>query len=213
LVTRGLFAFGLLMVLAGAAVPAVSKANGPLILSGSGAVAASVILPRLKSIDFGGLGKGEFRPDDSATPGVHADEWMLQRFAWLVCGNAQLARELVEEALADARVRKLSPAERGMQELRSLAARLENMQARALLRRRSVRRERNRRAPADDIADEGCRPTLEALAKLPVRVRVTYLLRCSWLLSVEEVSTILIAEPAEVNEATALAQQALAAVQ
>ena len=209
----GLFAFGLLMVVAGAALPAVSQAKVPLILSGSGAAAASMILPRMKSIDLGGVLKGEFRAEDPATAGIRTDEWTLQRFAWLVCGNAQLARELVEEALADARVRRLPADERGVHELRKLSAMLENAQARVLLRRRSARRERNRRAPADDVADESCRPTLEALAKLPVRVRVTYLLRCSWLLSVEQVGTILVAEAAEVNESTALARQALAAVQ
>jgi DNA-directed RNA polymerase specialized sigma24 family protein len=209
----GLFTFGLLMVFAGAALPAVSQANAPLIVAGSAAVAAAVILPRLQSIDLGGVLKGEFRSDDLTTTGVRTDEWTLRRFAWLVCGNAQQARELVEEALADARMRKLPASERGTQELRSLSAMLENVQAHALLRRVRARGERDRRAPADDIADEQCRPTLEALSRLPVRVRLTYLLRCSWLLSVEQVSTILTAEPAEVREATAQARQALAAVQ
>jgi hypothetical protein len=208
----GLFAFGLLMVFAGAALPAVSQANAPLIVAGSAAVAAAVIMPRLQSIDLGGVLKGEFRSDDSASTGIRVDEWKLCRFAWLVCGNAQEARELVEEALADARVRKLPAGERGVQELRNLAAVLENTRAHALLRRTPTRRKRERRT-ADDVADVSCRPTLEALSKLPVRVRLTYLLRCSWHLSVEEVGAILIAEPDEVNEAAAQADRALAAVQ
>jgi DNA-directed RNA polymerase specialized sigma24 family protein len=209
----GLFPFGLLLVLVGATLPASATASGTLIATGSAFAAASVILPRLKSIDIGGVVTGEFRDKEEPTSGVRTDEWRLCRFAWLVCGNAREARELVEEALAEARVRRLPPGERGTQELRSLSAMLENAQARALLRRAS-RRERDRRKEgADDVADERCRPMLLALSQLPVRVRVTYLLRCSWLLSVQEVGTILAAEPDEVNAATALARQALAAVQ
>jgi hypothetical protein len=207
----GLFAFGLLMVFAGAALPAVSQANAPLIVAGSAAASPAVIMPRLQSIDLG-VFKGVFRSDDSASTGVRVDEWKLCRFAWLVCGNAQEARELVEEALADARVRKVPAGERGARELRNLAAMLENTRAHALLRRTPTRRRRERRA-ADDVADASFRPTLEVLSKLPVRVRLVYLLRCSWHLSVDEVGAILVAGPDEVNEAAEQAARALAAVQ
>lgn len=201
------------MVCAGAALPAVSQAAAPLIAAGSAAAAAALILPRLQSVDFGGVFKGEIKREEPATPGLRTDEWKLQRFAWLVCGNAEDARELVEEALANARVSRLPAAERGVYELRSLAAMLENVREHALLRRPASSRARRRSRPADDVVSEECRPTLEALAKLPVRARMAYLLRCSWLLSLEEVAQIVAGTPSEVSEAIAQGRLALAAVQ
>jgi DNA-directed RNA polymerase specialized sigma24 family protein len=206
LLGAGLFAFSV-----SGALPSTLEAT--LLVVGVGLVAVALLLGEVKSIDFAGVFKGEFVTDDPAqATGVHTDEWKLRRFAWLVCGNADEARELVEEALAEARVRRVPTGERGTQELRSLVAMLENTRAHALLRRKPSRPRRSGHDGADELADEQCRATLEALGKLPVRVRVTYLLRCSWLLSVQEVAGIVSAEPVEVNSATELARQALAAV-
>jgi DNA-directed RNA polymerase specialized sigma24 family protein len=202
---------GLFVFSASGALPSTLEAT--LLVVGVGLVAVALLLGEVKSIDFAGVFKGEFVTDDSQrATGVHTDEWKLRRFAWLVCGDADEARELVEEALAEARVRKVPAGERGMQELRSLAAMLENTRAHALLRRKPARPQRSGHDGADQLVDDQSRVTLEALGKLPVRVRVTYLLRCSWLLSVQEVGAIIAAEPADVNSATEQAREALAAV-
>jgi len=211
----GLFVLGLGLMLLGLARVPGSTADAPLTVLGAGVVAVSLLLGQVKSIDFGGVLKGEFVAEGgSSSTGVHADEWKLCRFAWLVCGNVEEARELVEEALAEARARRVPAGERGMQELRSLVAMLENTHAHALLRRRRTRHERRHgHDGVDELADERCRATVEALAGLPVRVRVVYLLRCSWLLTVPEVSAILAVGSPEVNDATERAREALAAVQ
>jgi DNA-directed RNA polymerase specialized sigma24 family protein len=206
LLGAGLFVFSV-----AGSLPSASKAT--LLIVGVGLITVALLLGEIKSIDFAGVFKGEFVTGDSPhATGVHTDEWKLRRFAWLVCGNSDEARELVEEALAEARVRKVPSGERGTQELRSLVAMLENTRARALLRRKRLRPRGSGHDGADELADEQCRATLEALGKLPVRVRVTYLLRCSWLLSVQEVAAIIAAEPVEVDSATEQARKALAAV-
>jgi DNA-directed RNA polymerase specialized sigma24 family protein len=212
-----LFAFGLLLLVAGTALPALSRgANAPLIAAGSAAAAAALILPRLQSIDFGGVLKGELRATSSADSegglSLRTDEWRLQRFAWLVCGDAQEARDLVEEVLAEARARKLPPGERGVFQLRSLVAMLENTRAYALLRAPRAKRGSRGSRPAETVEAVECRPTLEALAKLPIRVRVAYLLRCSWLLPIEQVAAILDCSPAEASGSVAEGRQALVAL-
>lgn len=210
-----LFGFGVLLLAGGATLH--SQATGSLIAAGSAAAAAALILPRLQNIDFGGVLKGELKSADSAPEsagsGVLTDEWRLQRFAWLVCGDAQEARNLVEEALAEARARKLPAGKRGAFELASLVAMLENMQARALLRAPRVKQGSRVSRPAEAVEAVECRPTLEALAKLPVRARIAYLLRCSWLLPIGEVAEILGCPAAEADAAVTEGRQALGALQ
>jgi DNA-directed RNA polymerase specialized sigma24 family protein len=182
-----------------------------LITAGAVLAAAAVIYPRLRSFDLG-IFKVELGPDVVATRSVRTDVWRLQRFAWLVCGNATDARDLVEEALADTRSCRLPASERGIHTLKSLVALLENAREHAWLQPPAAAH-RRRASPAEDVAAEDCRPTMEALAGLPVRVRMAYLLHCSWLLPLAEVVEIVAQTPSEVSEAVAQGREALKAAQ
>ncbi len=182
-----------------------------LISAGAALTAAALIFPRLRSFDLG-IFKAELGPDAVASRNLRTDAWRLQRFAWLVCGDATNARDLVEEALAETRACRVSPGERGVYTLKSLVALLENAREHAWLRPPPATRKPRVRL-ADDVASEDCRPTMEALAALPVRVRVAYLLHCSWLLSLEEVVKIVAQTPSEVSEAVARGREALEGTQ
>ncbi len=210
----GLFGMGALMVLVGCG-PATAEATAPLIAAGAALAAAALVFPRLRSIDFGGIVKAEIDSDESAHSSLRIDVWRLQRFAWLVCGNAAEARELVEEALAETKIARRHGSDRGVYALRTLVALLENAREHALLRAPAPRSGRARRGePSDaseDFATLDCRPTVEALAALPVRVRLVYLLRCSWQLPVEEVVKIFSSSPDDVLAAVAQGRRALEA--
>jgi DNA-directed RNA polymerase specialized sigma24 family protein len=212
----GLFGLGLILLCVGTILHTAAQATVPLIGAGSAAAAGALLLPRLQSVDIGGMFKGELRSAATlaadSSPALRTDEWRLQRFAWLVCGDAHEARDLVEEAMAEARARRLPAEQRGSFELRSLVAMLEDIRAHALLRAPAKRRSREQRGPAD-VDSVACRPTLEALAKLPVRMRIAYLLRCSWLLSADEVAAILGCPVAEASDAVEAGRRALAAIQ
>jgi DNA-directed RNA polymerase specialized sigma24 family protein len=208
-----LFGMGLLMVLAGTG-PVASEAAAPLIPTGAALAAAALVFPRLRSIDFGVV-KAEIDSDNAAHRKLQVDIWKLQRFAWLVCGNAVQARKLVEDALVETRLARRSGGDRGIYALQSLVSLLENAREHELLvralpaqdgRDRSQESERM----AEDVVSEECRPTMDALAALPIRVRMTYLLRCSWMLTVEEVVQIVSSSPSEVSEAVAQGRQTLA---
>ncbi len=186
------------MVAVGAA-PAFQQAAAPLIAAGAALAAASLVYPRLQSIDFGSLKIG-LKPDEDVHRSIQADIWRLQRFAWLVCGDAESARDLVEEALADTRLLKLSPDERGALTLQSLVVLLENARERDWLRPPAEVHE-TRTPLADNVVAPDSLPIKEVLAGLPVRSRIAYLLCSSWLLPLDEVVKIVAGSPEEVREA------------
>ncbi len=211
----GLFGMGALMVYLGAG-PAPSHATVALISAGAALAAAALVFPRLRSIDFAGILKAEIDSDDGAYRSLQVDVWKLQRFAWLVCGDIAEARDLVEEALAETRLARRHGGDRGAYTLRMLVGLLENAREHALLRRAPPRLQggrgrANAAAPGEDFAALECRPTMEALAGLPVRVRLVYLLRCSWPLSVEDVVELFSSSPEEVREAVTQGRRALEA--
>ncbi len=206
----GLFGVGLFMVAAGVATEHVAKqAVIPLIGAGALLTASALVFPRLRSVDFG-VFKMELGPDQAASRSPRTDAWRLQRFAWLVCGDAANARDLVEEALAETRSSRLSADGRGINTLKSLVALLENAREHAWLRP-SPATHKPHVPLADDVASEEARPTMEALAKLPVGVRMAYLLRCSWLLPLDEVVKIVAQTPDEVSEAVVRGREAMQA--
>jgi hypothetical protein len=203
------------MVGLGIALPrtsAVKEVHTSLIGGGAALTAAALIFPRLKSIAVAGIFTVDLTSGEDAHRGLRVDVWKLQRFAWLVCGDAAEARNLVEAALAEARLVKLSSAERGTYTLQSLVALLENARERGLLTPPSATRRSGPRL-ADNVVSDDCRPTMEALAALPVRVRMEYLLRCSWLLSLDEVVKIFGCPASEVGDAVTQGREALGAAQ
>jgi DNA-directed RNA polymerase specialized sigma24 family protein len=204
------------MVVLGTALPieapAVKDAFTPLIGAGAALTAAALIFPRLKSVDFAGIFKAELTSGEAGQRRLRADVWKLQRFAWLVCGDATDARDLVEEALAETRLAKVSGGEQGAYALQSLVVLLENAREHAWLRRPSAEHGAGSRL-ADSVVSDQCRPTMEALARLPVRVRMEYLLHCSWLLSLDEVVKIFGCAASEVSEAVMQGREALKAAQ
>ncbi len=206
-----LFAVGIAMVASGID-PVGHPAATPLIGAGAALIAAALIFPRLQSVDFGGIFKMELSSEGAAPRGVRTDVWKLQRFAWLVCGDVTEARDVVEDALVETRLAKPPSGERGTYTLREVVALLENLREHALLRPPSATR-RSRLQLADEVASDACRPTLEALATLPVRVRMQYLLHCSWLLSIEEVAKLFECADGEVSDAVAQGREALKAAQ
>jgi hypothetical protein len=199
------------MVAVGAVGHIDTQAIAPLIAAGAALAAAALIFPHLRSFDFG-IFKAEIEPDAAPSRKLQTDAWKLQRFAWLVCGDATDARNLVEEALAETRASRLPPGERGVYTLKSLVVLLENVQEHAWLQPPPVT-DKPHVPVASGVDSDDCRPTMETLARLPVRVRVAYLLHCSWLLPLDEVVKIVAQTPGEVSEAITQGREALKATQ
>jgi DNA-directed RNA polymerase specialized sigma24 family protein len=202
-----LFGMGVLMVALGTAGP-VKEAVAPLIGAGAALTAAGLIFPKLRSVDFGGIFKAELSSDEDQRPAVRTDVWKLQRFAWLVCGDATNARDLVEDALAETRAARLPSGARSAYTLQTLVGLLENVREHAWLRSPSANHRPHTQLAAE-VVSEDCRPTMEALAELPVQVRIAYLLNCSWRLPVEEVVKVLGCSASDVSEAIAQGRGAL----
>ncbi|HXN36732.1 MAG TPA: hypothetical protein VN892_01725 [Solirubrobacteraceae bacterium] len=181
------------MLCAGATLHPVSQAAAPLILAGSTATSAALTLPLLTSLPFGGGLKGanESVSVTAAVPTLRPNADRLQDFAWLACGDAQQARSLVEEALAEARARKLRGEERDAFTLRLLVAMLANVRERTLLGATRIARAKGASPQRQDVDDPKNQRTLDALDKLTAPVRIAFLLSSFWLMPSDGVAAIL----------------------
>jgi DNA-directed RNA polymerase specialized sigma24 family protein len=163
-----------------------------LVLAGAGMLPIGVLLPRLSELEIGPAGFRTKLTDDDTEfrPIFNAEAPRLNRFAKFMCGNASLARELVEEALARTREqqRAIPRADRGVVALRTLIELLETVGERRWLRGRPGA---TRRPRGDSESSDPDRAVAEALAGLDFFVRVAFILKVDWPLTTEEVAAIL----------------------
>jgi RNA polymerase sigma-70 factor, ECF subfamily len=193
-----LLGFGSALLVAGFFIPGEQTAFATaLIAVGAGLVALGALSRFVAEFELGLTGvkmKLAQRPPGPIALGVKADQ--LPRFAALVLGDPEQAREVVEDALARSQQRgkRLSESERDTLALRLLIELLDTAPLKSLLRGKSqVRRDpagRDVVAPADSRV-------LEALKTLPFPERVAFLLRLDLSLSLEEIAALLGQSPKE----------------
>lgn len=163
-----------------------------LILLGAAELAIGLLLPRLSELEIGpsGFKTKLASSDDEFRVVFNAEAPRLERFAKLVCGDATLARELVEEALVRTREqqRHVARSERGALALRTLTELLETASERTWLRGSP----RSSRGPSrgSDAGDRDSAIT-DALNQLDFPARVAFLLRVDWPLRTQEVADVL----------------------
>jgi DNA-directed RNA polymerase specialized sigma24 family protein len=190
----GLCALGAGMLIAGFLY------NGPkkdtiasiLILLGAGELAVGLLLPRLSELEIGpsGFKTKLASSDDEFRLVFNAEAPRLERFAKLMCGDAALARELVEEALARTREqqRHVARIERGALALRTLTELLDTAGERTWLRGSS----RSSHPPSnDEDARDADSAIIDALQQLDFAARAAFLLRVDWPLRTDEVAEVL----------------------
>jgi DNA-directed RNA polymerase specialized sigma24 family protein len=163
-----------------------------LILLGAGELAVGLLLPRLTELE---VGPGGFKTklasnDDEFRIVFNAEAPRLERFAKLMCGDAALARELVEEALARTREqqRHVARSGRGALALRTLTELLETAGERTWLR--GSPRSSNPSSSGSEARDPDSAIT-NALKQLDFPVRAAFLLRVDWPLRTHEVAEVL----------------------
>jgi DNA-directed RNA polymerase specialized sigma24 family protein len=186
-----LLVFGVGMCVAGALYSGPQDAvASTLILAGVAVAVAGVLLPRLRELEIGPGGlKTSIRDDVDPQPLVDAQVPRLNRFAHLVSGDSEQARELVEDALARTRVqhRRVPPDERAAFTLRTLVELLDTAEERHWLRGKL----RTRSGHADVPDPQASGAVIQALQQLDFPARVAFLLRADWSLRLDEISRLL----------------------
>jgi DNA-directed RNA polymerase specialized sigma24 family protein len=207
------------LCLTGAALMALGLALGkapgasPLIFIGAGQVTLAVLLPRVTRFDVGPSGVGATLAEGDAEFRVvfEAEADRLQRFAYLMCGDNEQARALVEDALGKTRVqqRRLSGEERGSYALRTLLELVENAEERRWLRGPTPARpaSRRRRAPPDEEDPA----IVSALAELGLPARAVAVLCWHWDLNAEEIAAVVKRPTEEVRKDLSRAREQLRA--
>lgn len=170
-----------------------------LIVLGAAQLAVGVLLPRLTEFEIGPAGlKTKLVPSaPEVAPSLVSEAGRLNRFAHLMCGDAELARELVEDALSTARKRRGRGGPRGAAELRALLDLLDTAEERRWLRGEtdvggSGTAERRSQDPSKRIT--------AALGELPFHERAAFILRVDWSLPVDEIAGLLDRPPDEVRQ-------------
>jgi DNA-directed RNA polymerase specialized sigma24 family protein len=182
---------GAVMLLGGFVYPGSQAVTATtLIVLGAAQVAVGLLLPRLTEFEIGPAGlKTKIRPAEQAVAlSVAGEASRLNRFARLMCGNAEQARELVEEALVRTRRSGVRGRERDAIQLKVLLDLLDTAQERLWLEGRSVPDGVPQGGAGSDASAE---EISAALRQLPFAQRAAFLLRVDWSLPVDEVAAVL----------------------
>jgi DNA-directed RNA polymerase specialized sigma24 family protein len=163
-----------------------------LILLGAAELAIGLLLPRLSELEIGpsGFKTKLASSDDEFRLIFNAEAPRLERFAKLMCGDAALARELVEEALARTREQQhhVARSDRGAFALQTLIDLLETAGERRWLR--GSPRSSWRSSSGSDPGDRDS-AIANALNELDFAARAAFLLRVDWPLRTQEVAEVL----------------------
>jgi DNA-directed RNA polymerase specialized sigma24 family protein len=212
LVTVGFLVIGVAVAVAG------SKTW--MLVAGSALVVAGSFLPRLTltgvELGFGPVKATLAAQDDEFRRAFQERAERFQRFAWLVCGDADEARGLVEEALAEARLQqRTQPIDKCIRyALCTLLDRLETAPDRRLLDGLFGAAPKPRGHAGESLRlEDRDRATMAALAGLPVGRRTAYLVRVFFGLPESEVAELVRRPLPEVHDDIVRAQRALEVLQ